>query len=322
MNAAQHDSTNDPATTDEPGEGIPQVPAVPLAPGGPTVSRIAAGCWRVMDYGFDDAALAAWIDDWLSVGVTTFDHADIYGDHQVVAAFGRALKQRPGLRDDIQIVSKCDIRLPGARRPEIGIVHYDSSPEVIRTSVHSQLRALGTDRIDVLLLHRPDPLMDADDTAANLLEILGDGDVGAVGVSNFNVTQFELLADRMPLVTNQVEHSLLHLDPLIDGTLDTCQRHRVRPMYWSPLGGGGLFAREDATAIRVRNELGRLSGELGVAPATLALAWLLREPAGGVPVVGTSRPVAMAEAANACAIDLDRQDWYALLRAAVGQDVP
>lgn len=296
------------------------VPRVALTPDGPELTRIVAGCWRLMDYQLDAEGVAAWVDAWLSVGVTSFDHADIYGNHEVVALFGKALALRPGLRDELQLVSKCDIRLPS--RPGVRLVHYDSSPEVIRASVHEQLRALGTDRLDVLLLHRPDPLLDADATAEALLALVAAGDVGAVGVSNFSVTQFELLADRIPLVTNQVEHSLLHLDPLFDGTFDNCQRRRVRPMLWSPLGGGGLFTDSGPTAVRVRTELGRLAGELGVTPATLALAWLLREPAGSVPVVGTSRPAAIAEAAVACEVQLDRQVWFELLRAAVGQDVP
>lgn len=275
-----------------------------------------------MDYGFDDAAVAAWIDAWLAAGVTTFDHADIYGDHQVTAAFGRALALRPGLRDEIQLVGKCDIRLPSPRRPDVRVIHYDTSPAAIRASVHEQLQALGTDRLDLLLLHRPDPLLDADAAAGELARLVADGDVGAVGVSNFSVSQFALLADRMPLVTNQIEHSLLHLDPLGDGTLDDCQRRRIRPMYWSPLGGGGLFADGDETAIRVRRELARIGAERGLTPATLALAWLLAEPAGGVAVVGTSRPAAMAEAAVACTVELDRQEWFELLKAAAGGDVP
>lgn len=298
------------------------VPSRPVCPGGPALSAVASGCWRLADWHYDTSAVADWIRQSIDLGITTFDHADIYGDYQVTRLFGDALRAQPSLRDRIQIVSKANIALPGDARPSHRIQHYDSSAAHLRRSVEQQLRDLHVDHLDVLLLHRPDPLMDADEVAAAFLAMRDAGLVGHLGVSNFTVGQFDLLASRVGLVTNQVEHSLLALGPMYDGTFDRCQELRIRPMLWSPLGGGRLFSSTEPAAVRVREVAGEMAADYGVSLATLALAWLMAEPVGAIPVVSSSRREGLADAAAACGLTLDRQDWFVLLRAATGTEVP
>jgi predicted oxidoreductase len=299
-----------------------QTTRVRLADSGPEVSRIAAGCWRLVDWGWGPSEVVDWVEVCLSHGITTFDHADIYGGYRAAALFGRALAGRPDLRDRIEIVTKCDIALVDPARPEHRVKHYDTTAAHLRAAVDGQLTELGVDRLDLLLLHRPDPLLDADEVAAEFEHLRSAGKVAHFGVSNFSPSQYDLLASRTPLVTNQVQHSLLHPDPLFDGTFDHCQQHRVRPMLWSPLGGGALFGGTDQRATRVRAALADLAPGYGVPTATLALAWLLAEPAGPVPLVSSSRPSGMGEAARACEVEVDRQDWFTLLAAATGTEVP
>jgi predicted oxidoreductase len=287
-----------------------------------SVSRVVAGVWRLGSWGLTPAQRVRWIEAALERGVSTFDHADIYGDYGAEALFGEALASAPGLRARLQLVTKCNIKLRSPQRPDHRIKHYDSSAEHIVTSVERSLRALATDHLDVLLLHRPDPLMDADEVASAFEQLRAAGKVRAFGVSNFTPAQFELLASRTALVTNQVELSPLALGTLFDGTLEHCQRLRVRPMIWSPLAGGRLFTDDDATALRVREALASLASQHGVSPATVAYAWLLRHPSAPLPIVGSRRSEALDEAVRALSLSLDRQSWYELLLAATGKNVP
>ncbi len=286
------------------------------------ISDIAVGCWRLLDWGWGPREVRRWITQCLDLGLTTFDHADIYGNYGVNALFGEALLAEPALRDQIQIVTKCDIALLSDSRPTHRVKHYDTTAGYLAASVDAQLRDLHTDHIDVLLLHRPDPLMDADEVAAVFDGLRAAGKVRAFGVSNFGVTQMDLLASRTRLVTNQVEHSLLHTAPLFDGTFDRCQQLRIRPMLWSPLGGGRLFTEDDPHSAHIRSTAEAIAGDYSVPLATLALAWLLAEPAQPIPVVSSSRPEGLRDAAAATQVTLDRQDWFALLAASTGSEVP
>ncbi|MDC7701165.1 aldo/keto reductase [Vogesella indigofera] len=289
-----------------------------LAADGPLLSPVAAGVWRLDEWGFDDAALAAWVEHAIALGITSFDHADLYGGFRCEALFGRWLKANPSRRDDIQLVSKCGIKPPDAARGW-RLKHYDSSAAHITASVHASLQHLGSDHLDLLLIHRPDPLMDADEVAETFARLREAGKVLHFGVSNFTPAQYALLASRTPLVTNQIEASLLHLDPLIDGTFDQCQQLGVRPMLWSPLAGGRLFDAAAKPALAA--ELQRLAGVYAVSAATIALAWLLRHPCRPLPIVGSRQLSALDDAAAACRLTLARQDWFALLQAAQGHEV-
>lgn len=300
------------------------VPSVPVADLGElSFSRISLGFWRLNEWGLAPRGLLKLIHACLDQGITTFDHAAIYGEYTCEKQFGDALAAMPALRERMQLVTKCGIRLAGPNGPSLH--HYDTSRRHILASVDDSLRNLRTDRIDVLLIHRPDPLMSADEVAEVFMELHQSGKVRYFGVSNFTPWQVDLLASRLelPIVTNQIEVSVLHLDPLHDGSLDQCQRLRICPMAWSPFGGGSLFTGDTPRAARVLDALRRVGEELGGAPSDqVALAWLLAHPAGIVPVIGTGRSERVASATNALALELSREQWFTIWCASSGTDVP
>lgn len=289
-----------------------------LAPGGPVFSPVAAGLWRLHDWNFSPAELAAWIEHAIQLGITTFDHADLYGGFRCEALFGQWLKANPGQREAIQLVSKCGIKPADASRGW-QVKHYDSSRAHILASVDASLQNLGTDYLDLLLIHRPDPLLDPDEVADTFASLKASGKVRHFGVSNFSPSQFALLASRTPLVTNQLEASLLHTAPLFDGSFDQCLQAGIRPMVWSPLAGGQLLQATAHPALQA--VLTDIAGELAIQPASVALAWLLRHPACPLPIVGSRWLSALDEAAAACHLLLERQHWFALLEAALGHSV-
>ncbi|NWF70935.1 MAG: aldo/keto reductase [Chloroflexi bacterium] len=289
------------------------------------MSRLVAGVWRLMEWQMSKDALLDWIHACLDLGLTTFDNADIYGGYRCEAAFGEALALQPALRGTMEIVTKCGIALLSDQRPQHFVKHYNTSRAHIVAAAENSLRQMRTDYIDLLLIHRPDPLLNADETAAAFVELKQAGKVLHFGVSNFTPSQFDLLQARLdfPLVTNQIEFSVLHLQPLHDGTLDHSQRLRLPPMAWSPLGGGSLFTGQDAQTQRVRaalEQVGRAHG--GAALDTVALAWLLAHPAHVVPVLGSGKVERLRGAAAAEQIQLDRQQWFSIWQASAGHEVP
>ena len=297
-------------------------PTIVTAAGGPTLSRIVAGAWRMADWQLSVAERVRWIEGCLDLGITTFDHADIYGDYAVEALFGEALAAAPQLRERMQIVTKCGIRMMSSARPEHRIGHYDTSAAHVQRSVDRSLAALRTDRLDVLLIHRPDALMDADALAECFGRLRTAGKVRHFGVSNFTPSQFALLNRRIELVTNQIEASPLHVAPFYDGTLDQAQDLGIAPMIWSALAGGRLFTGEDEAARRGRAVLQRVAGERGVSVTTLVYAWLLRHPARLIPLTGSRRLDAMREAVAALDVEIDAQTWYEIWVAGNGAPAP
>jgi predicted oxidoreductase len=222
----------------------------------------------------------------------------------------------------MQLVSKCGICLTTENRPSHRLKHYDTSFAHIVGSVENSLRNLQVEQLDLLLIHRPDALMDADVVAEAFTHLQLMGKVTHFGVSNFSTSQFDLLASRFPLVTNQIELHPLHLAPLTDGTLDQCQQHRIQPMIWSPLAGGRLMTSDEPVAMRVREALSAVGARHGVSIATMAFAWLLRHPSRPVPVAGSRRIDAMQEAIAALSVSLDAQDWTEIWSASTGHEVP
>jgi predicted oxidoreductase len=302
------------------------VPRFKIAPGGPEVSAIAYGLWRLADDpdGVSPVRVRAKIDAALEAGVTTFDHADIYGLYTCEGLFGRALAEAPELRERIEIVTKCGINAVCANRPGVRVDHYDSTAAAIERAVERSLRELRTDRIDLLLIHRPDWLTSAEETARGLLGVMRSGKVRSVGVSNYNPHQFALLRQflgRAP-ATNQLEISLLRRDAIDDGTLDQCQGAGVHPMAWSPLAGGQLMTGDSEPAVRTRAALARVAGAHGATSEQIALAWVAALPSRPQVIIGTNRPERIRAAADSARIRLERQQWYELWEAAAGQGVP
>ena len=247
-----------------------QTPRIRMAPDGPEFSRVVLGLWRLAEWQLTPRERCALLDECVALGVTTIDQADIYGDYTSEYLFGEALALAPGLRERIEIVSKCGIRLVSSNRPDHAIKHYDTSRAHILASVERSLSNMRTDYLDLLLIHRPDPLMDANELAETFRLLQQDGKVRHFGVSNFTPAQFDLLASRFPLVTNQIELSVMHLDPLHDGTLDQCQRLSLAPMIWSALGGGRLFNEKSPRAERIRLALQEIAAQHDAAQAAIA----------------------------------------------------
>ncbi|MDK9765104.1 aldo/keto reductase, partial [Vibrio sp. D420a] len=210
------------------------VAKVTIAPQGPDFSELVQGYWRMAEWGMTPQQRLTFLKKHIDLGITTVDHADIYGGYQCEKLFGEALALDPSLREQIQIVTKCDINLCGDHTPDRKINHYDTSAQHIYQSVNNSLERLGVDEIDVLLIHRPDVLMDADEVAEAFNELYKIGKVKHFGVSNFTPRQLELLQSRLgkPLVTNQVEINPLNFEVAHDGTLDQLQMNRIRPMAW------------------------------------------------------------------------------------------
>ena len=288
---------------------------------GPELSRIVAGMWRMSEWGMSAEQRLEFIEQCLELGVTSFDHADIYGGYGVESLFGDALRLQPSLRARIELISKCGIKLVSPARPQHTVQHYDTGAAHIVNSVEQSLRQLGTDHLDVLLIHRPDPLMDFDEIAQAFEGLRQSGKVLHFGVSNFSRHQFEALNKRVALVTNQVEFSPLHTTPMFDETFDGLQDLGVSPMIWSPLAGGRLFNGGEHHADNLRLVIKGIADELGQPFASVVFAWIMQLPCKPVPLTGTGRIEAIAVAVAGTRFTLDRSDWFAILRAARGHEV-
>lgn len=285
------------------------------------MSPIVAGLWRLTEWNLDVKARVRWIEQALDLGITTFDHADIYGDYRAEALFGEALKAAPSLRQRMQLVSKCGIRLRSAERP-YRLNHYDTSPGYIRAQVEQSLRNLDAEELDLVLIHRPDYLMDAGELARTFAALTAEGKVRHWGVSNHTTSQFALLNQHHPLLTNQLELSVLMMSALDDGTLDQAQQLGRRPMIWSPLGGGRLFREDDVQATSVRKTMQAIAERLEIGLATLAYAWILRHPSRPYPITGSGRIDGLRDAVAALDVQLAAEEWYAIWVASKGHGVP
>lgn len=288
-------------------------------------SKVALGLWRLKDWNMSESELLRFTEEVRETGITTFDHADIYGDYDNEAIFGKVLKQKPHLREKMQLVSKCGIMLLSGKYPKRRIKHYDSSAEHIIYSVEKSLKNLNTDYLDLLLLHRPDPLMNPAEAAKAFSKLKKSGKVKEFGVSNFSNSQLAMLQSYLDvkLVSNQIELSALKIDAIQDGTLDFLMKERITPMAWSPYGGGQLFNPENSRAVRIKERLRSLVAEgIGQGDDKLALAWLMKHPAGIIPVIGSGKIERIRRAAQAAEIKISREDWFAVYTEALGSEVP
>ena len=288
---------------------------------GLSFSRLVYGMWRLADDSDTSVKhVDAKINAALDQGITTFDQADIYGGYTAEAVMGAAMKANPSLRQRMEIVSKCDIVIDAGRHSGARVKHYDTTATHINGSVDASLSEMGVDEIDVLLIHRPDPLMDHHETGAALDALVDAGKVRAVGVSNFRPWDWNLLqsAMRHPLVTNQIELSLKHIAPFTNGDLAFHQQHGHVVMAWSPLGGGDLMTASN----ELTHRLDSIAKQSGVDRAAVATAFLLAHPAKITPVLGTNNLDRISSISAAETVELDRQDWFSLYEAALGSEVP
>ncbi len=289
------------------------------------LSQIIYGMWRLGDDNDTTAKhVQAKIEACLEQGITSFDQADIYGGYESEAILGSALKAAPQLRSEIEIITKCDIMLMSEKFPDRTVKYYDTSAKHINASVENSLTLMSIDHIDLLLLHRPDPLMDHIETGAALDKLVQSGKVRGVGVSNFMSQDWALLSSAMssPLLTNQLEISLLNSAVLIDGTVADLQRQGIHPMAWSPLGGGQLFDTADQRFAPLRDALKVIADQQSVDISAVAVAWLLKHPAGILPVMGTNNLDRIKNLGNATKLTLSREQWFYLYEAANGHEVP
>ncbi|MEM1287818.1 MAG: aldo/keto reductase [Pseudomonadota bacterium] len=286
------------------------------------LSRIVYGMWRLGDD--DDTStshIEAKVEACLDQGITTIDQADIYGGYTAEAMLGHVFGASPSLRDKIELITKCGIVAPVGRYESARVKYYDTSAKHITNAVEQSLSDMNTDRVDLLLIHRPDPFMDHEQTGRALDALVASGKVLHVGVSNFKLNDYTLLQSAMsrPLVTNQIEISALHYSPFLDGDIQWMQERKLPPMAWSPLAGGHLFGTKGAP---VRAVLDRLAAEQETDVTAAAVAWLLAHPAKIIPVMGTNSLGRIRSLSEATRVELSREDWFDVLTAAMGQEVP
>ena len=286
-----------------------------------SVSRIIYGMWRLGDDpDTSPKHIQAKIEACVEQGISTFDQADIYGAYTAEGLLGAALKQAPALRGQMEIITKCDIVAPIGMHADKRVKYYDSSQPAINQAVDRSLQEMAIEQIDLLLIHRPDPLMDADETGEALDGLIASGKVKALGVSNFRPWDMDLLQSRMNnrLVANQIEISLAENTALTNGDLAYLQQHKIAPMAWSPLAGGQLLQDSQSP---LGMKLKEMAAMHGVAPSSMAVAWLLRHPAAILPVMGSNSIERIKLFGEAMNVQLDRQSWFELLEAAMGHEV-
>jgi predicted oxidoreductase len=274
--------------------------------------------WGIWDKKLNTIEMAHIIKVCVENKITTFDHADIYGNYTTEADFGKAFKQSLVDRNTIQLVSKCGIQHVNGRANKIK--HYDYSKAYIIWSVENSLKNLQTDYLDVLLLHRPSPLMVADEIAEAVAQLKKEGKIIDFGVSNFTSSQTELLRQKTEINYNQIQFSATHYESMLDGSLDYMQLHNIRPMSWNPLGT--IFREDIEQTRRLKKLLVQLVEKYHLGSDTILLAWILKHPAGIIPVAGTVNIARIQALMKAVELDLDQEDWFAVWTESMGNKVP
>ena len=312
------------------------------------VSKIAYGCMGIGGSWdgapFTDEVTSKAINSVstaLEHGITFYDHANIYARGKSELVFGKVLKEMKGIRDSMIIQSKCGVRFPGDPKPDYP-GRYDFSYENIIESANGSLERLGIEQMDILLLHRPDPLIEPEEVAKAFDELQTHGKVRYFGVSNFNPGQMTLLQNSLdqPIIVNQIEISLLHHHVINDGILanqtsgqyaastgilDYCRLNNILVQAWSPVALGKIFnppltAEENVT--NLAKQISVYAEKMGTSKEAIALAWLMKHPIGIQPVIGTTNPERIANSCKTDEITLSREEWYTLFTIARGNPVP
>ena len=286
-----------------------------------TFSKIIAGTmtWGAWGKNYTTSEMSNLIEDSLELGISTFDHADIYGGYTTEADFGEAFNQSNVDRSEVQFITKCGIQYPSEQRP-LEVKHYDYSAEHIIWSTEKSLQNLKTDYIDVLLLHRPSPLMDPKEIAKAFDHLKSQGKVKSFGVSNFTASQMSLLSSENLIEWNQIECSLTQSNLMFDDTLNYMSINQIGAMAWSPLGS--YFKEDNNQNKRIKPLLSKMCSTYNASEDQILLAWLLHHPANIHPVVGTTQKERLKDAVDALSIKLKIQDWFLLLEASWGHKVP
>jgi predicted oxidoreductase len=286
-----------------------------------SLSPIIAGAmnWGVWDKNLKTKEMENLIHICFENKITTFDHADIYGSYTTEAQFGKALSNSKIKREQIQLISKCGIQMLAEKRNNT-IKHYDYSKDYIIWSVENSLKNLKTDFLDVLLLHRPSPLMQADEIAEAVEKLKSEGKIIDFGVSNFTSSQTELIRQKTPISFNQIQFSATDYQPMLDGSLDYMQLHQIRPLSWNPLGS--VFRQENMQTYRLRKLLATLVSKYEIGADTILLAWILKHPAHIIPIAGTVNVARIQALMKATELQLSQEDWFAIWTESMGNEVP
>lgn len=284
-------------------------------------SNIIAGTmnWGAWGNKLSTFAMQERIETFLSENITTFDHADIYGGYTTEADFGKACKNMTLAREKVQFITKCGIKMIAENR-DYGIKHYDYSKEHIIRSVENSLKNLQTDYIDVLLLHRPSPLMQTEVIAEAISELKGSGKILHFGLSNFTPSQTDLIRKYSEVSCNQIQFSATHLQPMLNGELEYMMLHNIQPMAWNPLGS--IYKEAIPQTTRLQDLLQKLSIKYGISDDLLLLAWILKHPAKIQPVVGTTQIDRIKSLKQLYGFELELEDWFAIWTESIGTKIP
>lgn len=286
-----------------------------------TLSPIISGTmnWGVWDKNLTTKEMENLIQICIENKITTFDHADIYGSYTTEADFGKAFHNSKIAREKLQLITKCGIQMIAENRPENKIKHYDYSKDYIVWSVEESLKKLKTDYVDVFLLHRPSPLMQADEIAEAVEKLKSEGKIVDFGLSNFTNSQTELIRQKTEVSYNQVQFSATHFEPMTDGSLDYMQTHGIRPLSWNPLGT--VFREDTKKTRRLKKLLSSLVEKYHFGSDTLLLSWILKHPAKVIPIAGTVNVARIQSLMKAVELEMDKEDWFAIWTESMGDDV-
>ena len=284
-------------------------------------SKIIAGTmtWGAWGKNCNTEQMVSLMNSCLESGISTFDHADIYGGYTTEKDFGKAFSESKISRNAIQLISKCGIQMMSENRSNT-IKHYSYSKDYIIASAEQSLKHLQTDYLDLLLLHRPSPLMQADEISEAVEKLTTSGKILDFGVSNFTPSQCDLIETKTKINYNQIEFSITHLEPMLDGSLDHMQTNRITPMCWSPLGT--VFRKDNDQSQRIQRVANELATKYEVSNDIILLAWILKHPSGILPVCGTSDEKRLVNLMQATTIEMELEDWFSLWTASIGNDIP
>ena len=284
-------------------------------------NKIIAGTmtWGKWGKNLSQTEMSKRIEQWVEIGVNVFDHADIYGDYTTEADFGNALKKSSIKAEELELITKCGIQMTTGRNNKVK--HYDYKASYIISSLEQSLKNLQVENIDSFLLHRPSPLMNAEEIAKAIEHLKGQGKIKSFGVSNFLPHQIKLLERYIPVEANQIQFSVDHLDPMYNGVLDDCQLNGREAMSWSPLGA---YFKEDGSEKmnKIRETIRELAAVYGVEEEVLVISFILKHPAGVCPVVGTTDFNRLSILKKALSFEWPDEDWFVILESSVGRRVP